>query len=353
MAEEEVFVVEKILDRYKDSEGGLFYLIKWLNYPDEDNTWEPEANLSCPEKVTEFEANYVEKNQKDKTAEKVKPASPSDDPSPMEHDDSPRSREESSDQSFSGPTHIEDISVAQSGGSGDTCVRETRNRSAKKRASQEIADTLKPGSSRIRTYSKAKLDKRSASPVRQVSTTRSSRSNDAKKSALSESSSEESQSAPSQNSSKQIDARPRLIDLQNSKSSEPVTEQPAVDQPPANPSTATKSQPLNSSSGSNVAKVTPSFAAPQKIKTESVTVMLPKNPTKFLATYSDIEHNGFKKGLVFKKILAATEIAHDKHFLTEFEGDVIEIIPSPVFRKFASDHLLDYCLSRIQILKEF
>ena len=42
---EELFSVEKILDKRIKKGGGIEYLIKWLNYPESENTWEPESNL--------------------------------------------------------------------------------------------------------------------------------------------------------------------------------------------------------------------------------------------------------------------------------------------------------------------
>lgn len=45
--------VEAILDmRYNNNVKE--YLIKWLNYSESDNSWEPEDRLNCPEKIEEF-----------------------------------------------------------------------------------------------------------------------------------------------------------------------------------------------------------------------------------------------------------------------------------------------------------
>ena len=48
------YEVEKLLRKRKEG-GRVHYLVKWLGYRDEDNTWEPEDNLDCDEKIEEFE----------------------------------------------------------------------------------------------------------------------------------------------------------------------------------------------------------------------------------------------------------------------------------------------------------
>ena len=68
--EENEFTVEKILDKRRNKDGGLEYLIKvrllflsasrvsslqWDGFPMEDSTWESEANASCPELIAEYE----------------------------------------------------------------------------------------------------------------------------------------------------------------------------------------------------------------------------------------------------------------------------------------------------------
>ena len=60
---EDEFVVEQIQGKRKNPKTGkVEYYIKWENYPVEQNTWEPEEHLKCPEIVSKF--NEQEKNKR-------------------------------------------------------------------------------------------------------------------------------------------------------------------------------------------------------------------------------------------------------------------------------------------------
>lgn len=46
------------------------YLIKWLNYDEKENSWEPVENLNCAELVEQFERVHKKEDKKEKSKEK-------------------------------------------------------------------------------------------------------------------------------------------------------------------------------------------------------------------------------------------------------------------------------------------
>lgn len=52
--DEDIYTVERVVDKRR-SGGRVQYLVKWLNYADEDNTWEPVENILDQSIINEYE----------------------------------------------------------------------------------------------------------------------------------------------------------------------------------------------------------------------------------------------------------------------------------------------------------
>jgi len=101
-SEEDVYDVERIVDD-RIYRGKKQYLIKWVGYPDSDNTWEFKSNLFCTEMLNEYDKKKTEKskpNQSKTTKEAAEKKPESNPPAP-----------ETSERTDAAPTKInyEDI----------------------------------------------------------------------------------------------------------------------------------------------------------------------------------------------------------------------------------------------------
>lgn len=69
--EEEEYEVQDIIDHRKERGGKVVYRIRWKNYGAADDTWEPEATLSCPDIIKRYKAK-CEKDDEAPLAKKGK-----------------------------------------------------------------------------------------------------------------------------------------------------------------------------------------------------------------------------------------------------------------------------------------
>ncbi|UJR15652.1 hypothetical protein I4U23_002588 [Adineta vaga] len=58
----EEFVVDRIVN-HRFRNGRKEYLLAWKGYPEEENTWEPEHNLDCPDLIENYENHLAQKSR--------------------------------------------------------------------------------------------------------------------------------------------------------------------------------------------------------------------------------------------------------------------------------------------------
>ncbi|CAF2860227.1 unnamed protein product [Rotaria sp. Silwood2] len=63
---DDIYVVEKILDKKILENDQIVYLLKWFGYNEDDATWEPEENIFCKDLIDQYECNrkfeHIEEN---------------------------------------------------------------------------------------------------------------------------------------------------------------------------------------------------------------------------------------------------------------------------------------------------
>ncbi|XP_053571804.1 chromodomain Y-like protein [Bombina bombina] len=77
MASEELYEVERIVDKRKNKKGKTEYLVHWKGYDSDDDTWEPELHLvNCEEYIHEFNRRHSEKPKDSSTITRANRTSP-------------------------------------------------------------------------------------------------------------------------------------------------------------------------------------------------------------------------------------------------------------------------------------
>lgn len=54
---DDIYVVERILDKRIIDNDQVEYFLKWFGYDEEDATWEPEENVFCKDLIEQYECN--------------------------------------------------------------------------------------------------------------------------------------------------------------------------------------------------------------------------------------------------------------------------------------------------------
>jgi hypothetical protein len=54
--DDDIYVVERILDKRVLEKGEVQYLLKWFGYGEDEASWEPEENVFCKDLIRLFES---------------------------------------------------------------------------------------------------------------------------------------------------------------------------------------------------------------------------------------------------------------------------------------------------------
>ncbi|XP_055370700.1 SUN domain-containing protein 2-like isoform X2 [Condylostylus longicornis] len=153
--EEEEYLVEKIEDRRKRY-GKIEYYIKWAGYPQEENTWEPEDNITDKDLILEFEANFKDEDQKaasqcpqensaktlDNTKEisSVNEESENTEKQDSKNNDVPVTLNEASENAIDNNSELSAISHQSNSGKPEILNNESENLDAAEQSSEESSE---------------------------------------------------------------------------------------------------------------------------------------------------------------------------------------------------------------------
>jgi chromobox protein 1 len=56
---DDIYVVEKILNKRFLENGEMEYFLKWFGYEEDEATWEPEENVFCKDLIRLYEQNII------------------------------------------------------------------------------------------------------------------------------------------------------------------------------------------------------------------------------------------------------------------------------------------------------
>ncbi|CAI2348603.1 unnamed protein product [Caenorhabditis sp. 36 PRJEB53466] len=77
-----VFIVEKVMDKRSGKGGRDEFLIQWQGFPESESSWEPRENLRCADMLEAFEKEYAKREKPNRKRRNASPGSDDDtDPS--------------------------------------------------------------------------------------------------------------------------------------------------------------------------------------------------------------------------------------------------------------------------------
>jgi chromobox protein 1 len=56
---DDIYIVERILNKRILDNGEIEYFLKWFGYDEDDATWEPEENVFCKDLIQLYEKNLI------------------------------------------------------------------------------------------------------------------------------------------------------------------------------------------------------------------------------------------------------------------------------------------------------